>query len=61
MNPVEQYLFDQKEPFQSIMLYVRSVILKTFPEVEEKFKYKPEFDYFYLSQFIEFSLDEAWL
>ena len=43
MNPVEQYLFDQKEPFQSIMLYVRSVIIKTFPEVEEKFKYKIPF------------------
>jgi len=43
MNPVEQYLFDQKEPYKSIMLYVRSVILKSFPEVEEKFKYNIPF------------------
>lgn len=39
MNPVEQYLFKQSEPYQSIMLYVRSVILKALPKVEEKFNY----------------------
>lgn len=39
MNPVEQYFFKQIEPYQSIMLYVRSVILKTLPKVEEKFNY----------------------
>ena len=43
MNPVEQYLFQQKEPFQSIMLYVRSVIFKTLPEIEEKLNYKIPF------------------
>ncbi len=39
MNPVDQYLFKQIEPYQSIMLYVRSVILKTMPKVEEKLNY----------------------
>lgn len=43
MNPIEQYLFNQKEPYQSIMLYVRSVILKTLPRVEEKYSYKIPF------------------
>ena len=43
MNPVEQYLFSQKEPYQSIMLYVRSVILKTLPNIIEKFNYKITF------------------
>ena len=43
MNPLEQYLFQQKEPFQSIMLYVRSVIFKTLPEIEEKLNYKIPF------------------
>lgn len=43
MNPVEQYLHHQKEPYQSIMLYVRSVILKTLPNIEEKFSYKIPF------------------
>ncbi len=43
MNPVEQYLYHQKEPYQSIMLYVRSVILKTLPKIEEKYSYKIPF------------------
>lgn len=43
MKPVEQYFIDQKEPHQSIMLYVRSVILNTLPEVEEKYSYKIPF------------------
>ncbi len=43
MNSVDQYLFDQKEPFQSIMLYVRSVIFKTLPKIEEKYSYRIPF------------------
>lgn len=43
MKPVDQYFFDQKEPYQSIMLYVRSVILKTLPDVEERYSYKIPF------------------
>lgn len=43
MNPVDQYLFHQKEPYQSIMLYVRSVILKTIPDIVEKYNYKVPF------------------
>lgn len=43
MNPIENYLFNQVEPYQSIMLYVRSVIKKTLPQVEEKYSYKLPF------------------
>ena len=43
MNPVEQYLYHQKEPYQSIMLYVRSVIFKTLPDIKEKYSYKIPF------------------
>jgi hypothetical protein len=39
LKPVEEYLFNQKEPYQSIMLYVRNVILKTLPNIEEKYNY----------------------
>ena len=46
MKPVDQYLYNQKEPQQSIMLYLRSVILKTLPEVEEKYSYKIPFYYY---------------
>ncbi len=43
MNPTEQYFFSQKEPYQSIMLYIRSVILKTLPDVTERYSYKIPF------------------
>jgi hypothetical protein len=39
MNPVELYILNKKEPYQSIMLYIREVIFKTLPSVEEKFRY----------------------
>lgn len=43
MKPVDEYFINQKEPYQSIMLYVRSVILNSLPEVEEKYSYKIPF------------------
>lgn len=43
MKPVDDYILRQKEPYQSIMLYVRSVIFKTLPDVEEKYNYSIPF------------------
>ncbi|MCB0425973.1 MAG: DUF1801 domain-containing protein [Mangrovimonas sp.] len=43
MKPVDNYFFNQKEPYQSIMLYVRGVILKTLPDVVERYSYKIPF------------------
>ncbi len=43
MKPVDEYFINQKEPYQSIMLYIRSVILNTLPEVEERYSYKIPF------------------
>ncbi|MFD2824105.1 DUF1801 domain-containing protein [Lacinutrix iliipiscaria] len=43
MKPVDEYFINQKEPYQSIMLYVRGLILNTLPEAEEKFSYKIPF------------------
>jgi len=43
MKPVDEYFLNQKEPYQSIMLYVREVILHALPEVEEKFSYNIPF------------------
>lgn len=43
MNPIEQHILNQKEPYQSLMLYIRSVVKKTLPEVEEKYSYKIPF------------------
>lgn len=46
MNPVEQYILRQREPHQSLMLYVRSLIKRTLPEVEEQYKYAVPFYYY---------------
>ncbi|TNJ43590.1 DUF1801 domain-containing protein [Tamlana fucoidanivorans] len=43
MKPVDQYFLSQKEPYQSIMLYVRNVILNTLPHVVERYSYKIPF------------------
>ena len=43
MKPVDEYFLNQKEPYQSIMLYLRSVILNTLPEVEERLSYRIPF------------------
>ena len=43
MNPIDEYFYSQKEPYQSIMLYIQSVILKILPNVEEKFSYRIPF------------------
>ena len=43
MKPVDTYFFNQKEPYQSIMLYIRDVILRTLPEVIERYSYKIPF------------------
>ena len=43
MNPIEQYILKEKQPYKSIMLYVRSVIFKTLPSVEEKLSYRIPF------------------
>lgn len=46
MSPVEQHILNQEEPYQEIMLYVRSVIFKTLPHIKEKYKYKvPYYEY----------------
>lgn len=43
MKPVDTYFLEQKEPYQSIMLYVREVILKTLPNLQERYSYKIPF------------------
>tara|TARA_R110000868_G_scaffold110649_19_gene299529 strand:- start:14 stop:394 length:381 start_codon:yes stop_codon:yes gene_type:complete len=43
VKPVDEYFLNQKETYQSIMLYVRSVILNTLPEIEERYSYKIPF------------------
>ncbi|MEM9681014.1 MAG: DUF1801 domain-containing protein [Bacteroidota bacterium] len=43
MKPVDDYFYKQREPYQSIMLYIRSVILRTLPDVIERYSYNIPF------------------
>lgn len=43
MTASEEYIFNQQEPFQSIMLRVRAIIFNTVPIIEEKLNYKIPF------------------
>ena len=40
MNPAEQYILKQNEPFRSILLHLQVVIEHTLPETELKYKWK---------------------
>ena len=39
MNPAEEYILNQQEPFRSIILHLRAVIETVIPEVAMKYKW----------------------
>ncbi len=43
MKPVDEYYFTQEEPYQSIMLYVRSLIMNSGLDIIEHFSYRIPF------------------
>ena len=46
MNPVETYILEQKEPYQSILIHLRFLIKRVIPEIEETYNYRiPFFKY----------------
>ena len=45
MNPAENYILNQPEPFRSMLLHLQIVIEHTIPEAELKFKWKVPFYY----------------
>ena len=45
MNPVEEYILQQPEPFKSMLLQLQVVIENTIPEVELLYKYRIPFYY----------------
>ncbi len=40
MNPAENYILNQPEPFRSVLLHLQSTIERTIPEAQLKFKWK---------------------
>ncbi len=45
MNPAEEYILGQLEPFRRILLHVQLVIEQTIPGLDLKFKYRVPFYY----------------
>jgi len=45
MNPAEEYILNQPEPFRGILLHLQSVIELTIPEIDLKYKYRIPFYY----------------
>lgn len=45
MNPAEEYILEQPEPFRGILLHLQSVIEQTIPDVDLKYKYRVPFYY----------------
>jgi len=45
VNPAENYILNQPEPYRSILLHLQVVIESTLPEVELLYKYKIPFYY----------------
>ncbi|WP_276167766.1 DUF1801 domain-containing protein [Zobellia alginiliquefaciens] len=45
MNPAENYILNKSEPFRSILLHLQSVIERTVPDADLKFKYRIPFYY----------------
>ncbi len=45
MNPAEQYILNQEEPFRSILLQIQVIVENTVPELALKYKYRIPFYY----------------
>lgn len=45
MNPAENYILDQPEPYRSILLHLQSLIEHTVSGIDLKFKYRIPFYY----------------
>lgn len=45
MNPAEEYMLKQPQPFRDMLLYLRLVIEQQLPDVELKYKYRIPFFY----------------
>jgi len=51
VNPAENYILNQPEPYRSILLHLQIIIENTIPEVELLYKYKIPFYYIHKKPF----------
>ncbi|WP_044403452.1 DUF1801 domain-containing protein [Lacinutrix sp. Hel_I_90] len=46
MNPAEEYILKQPEPYRSILMHLQVLIEQTIPEIELKYKWQLPFYYY---------------
>ncbi|MCF6307089.1 MAG: DUF1801 domain-containing protein [Flavobacteriaceae bacterium] len=51
MNPSEEYILNQPEPYRTVLLHLQVIIETTLPEVELLYKYKIPFYYIHKKPF----------
>ncbi len=55
MNPSEDYILNQPEPYRSILIHLQVIVEHVLPEAELKYKYKIPFYYIYGKPFCYFN------
>ncbi len=46
MNPSEQYIINQPEPYRSVLLHLQVIVESSIPEIELLYKYRIPFYYY---------------
>ena len=45
MNPAEDYIFNQAEPYRSMLMHIQAIVKHTLPDAELLYKYRIPFFY----------------
>ena len=61
MNPAENYILKQAEPFQSILLQLQVIVESTLPKLDLKYKYKIPFYYLHGKPFCYFNVTKKYV
>lgn len=56
MNPAENYIIKQPEPYREILFFLQILVERTIPELELKYKYKVPFYYLKGKPFCYFNI-----
>ncbi len=61
MNPAENYILNQQEPYRSILLHIQVIIEHTIPELDLKYKYKIPFYYIHKKPFCYLNVTKGYV
>lgn len=61
MNPAENYILKQVEPFKSMLLQLQFLVEQTIPALDLKYKYKLPFYYLHGKPFCYFNVSKGYV